>query len=241
MKRRPRIIRELETSEAVLARLRADRVRLDREIAAMEERREADIQQFVMDATKRLKLAQLPAASILAALEQLAQRGNEDRLVCEPGGTSHDTSDDPRQELAEVFVRLTRNASAANREVLVREGLHWNGRSAGWSGRVTPEALQRLRDAFPDRVVGPDLESSAAQPEDNAGPAVEAEGPPISSPDAPPANLEVEAIAPAEDRAVAETVAVETAVPPTQPAFSAATRLLASPYRSSLPRRPLPT
>lgn len=83
----------------------------------------------------------------------------------------------------------------------------------------------------------PDLESSAAYPEDKAGSAVEADGPPITAPDAP--NVEAEAIAQAQDRAV-ETTDVGTAVRSTPPTVSATIRLPA-PYRSPLPRRPLPT
>lgn len=162
-----------------------------------------------------------------------------DRPVIDPDGTGGNTSDDPRQELAAVFVRLTRNASADNREILAREGLRWNGRSAGWSGRVTPEALQRLRDAFPGRVEGPsDAESSAAHAQDKAGLEAEAEAPPVASPDAPLVNLEPAAspFAPAK-----EPDDAEAAVPPTQPAVPTATRLLTSPFRAPLPRRPLPT
>ncbi|MFK4726125.1 hypothetical protein ABIE89_007225 [Bradyrhizobium niftali] len=243
MKRRSRILKELETSEATLARLSADRARIDLQIAALQQRREADVLQFVLDTTKRLNLTQLPAASLLAGLEQLAQGACVDRPAFDPAGTSadEDASDDPHEELVAVFVRLSRNVSADKREVLAREGLHWNGRSAGWSGRVTVEALQRLRDAFPGRVEGPDLESPATRLEGSAGAEVEADAPPITSPEVPPASAEAEAGALAEDRVQPEAMNVETEVPPTQPAVSAATRLVASPYRSTLPRRPLST
>ncbi|SFJ29113.1 hypothetical protein [Bradyrhizobium sp. cf659] len=241
--RRRNPIKKLEASELVLARMREDRARLDAEIASLEQRHEADVQQFVIEAVKRLNLTQVPAASLLAGLEQLAQGAGVDRPVFDPGGVSADAgpSNDPRQELVEVFVRLSRNASAANRDILTREGCHWNGRSAGWSGRVTAEALQRLRAAFPGRVEGPDGESSATRPEGNAGPEVEADAPPLASPEVPPANMEAAAVAPAEDRVAPQTMNMETEVPPAQPAVSAATRLVASPYRSTLPRRPLPT
>jgi hypothetical protein len=221
MKRRTRI-KELETSEAALARLRAERTRLDAEIVRLEERREADVLKFVVDTAKRLNIAQLPAASILAALEQLAQRACEDRPVPDPSAISASTSDDPRQGLV-VFVRLTRNTSAANREMLAREGLHWNGRSAGWSGRVTPGALDRLRDAFDDRVEGPaDTENSAPlQGEANAPP--------------------VEVAADPSPVVLAEEPGqTETAAPTAQLNAPAATRLPTSPFRLP-PRRPAPT
>lgn len=238
MKRR-NPVKTLEASELVLARMREQRARLEAEIASLEQRHEADVEQFVMDAVKRLNLTQVPAAALLAGLEQLAR---VDRPAFDPGAVSADadTSGGPRQELVEVFVRLSRNASAVNREILAREGLHWNGRSGVWSGRMTPEALQRLRDAFPGRVVGPELESSADQPEDKAGSAVEADAPPTTS-DVPPASVETEADVRAEDHATAQTAAEETAIASAQPAVSVATRLLRSPYRSQLPRRPSST
>lgn len=235
MKRRTPI-KELEMSEAALARLRDERTRLDAEIAKLELRREADALQLVMATMKRLNLAQLPAASILAALEQLAQSANVDRPV-DPGGTIVN-SDDPREDLVPVIVRLTRNTSVANLDTLARERLCWNGRAGGWSGRVTFAALERLRDVFPGRIETPsNAKSSAAVSKDEAnGPAVEAEATPIASFDAPLVNVEAEAsaVAPAE-----EPDDAEAAVPPTQPAVPAATRLMTSPFRVLPPRRPL--
>jgi hypothetical protein len=242
MKRRPRIIKELETSEVALERLLADRARIDAQIAALRQRREADVLQLVLETTKRLNLAQLPAASILAGLEQLVQGARVDRLVFDPAGNSADadTSNDPRQELVDAFVRLTRNTSGSNREILAREGVRWNGRSGGWSGRITLDALQRLRDVFPGRVDGPSCtESSAALSQDEAdGSAVEAAVPPIESLDAPLVNMEDEAsrVAPPE-----ELDEAEVAVPAKQPAVPAATRLMTSPFRVLPPRRPSPT
>ncbi|AMA56888.1 hypothetical protein [Bradyrhizobium sp. CCGE-LA001] len=235
MRRNP--VKTLEASELVLARMREQRARLEAEIASLEQRHEADVQQFVMNAVKRLNLTQVPAATLLAGLEQLARA---DRPAFDRGAVSADadSSSDPRQELVEVFVRLSRNASAVNRQILAREGLHWNGRAAGWNGRVTREALQRLREAFPGRVISPELDSSADHKEDEAAPAVEADAPPITSPDVPPASVEPEAVALSEDHASAQTVAEETAIASAQPAVSAATRLLTSPYRPQLPRRP---
>ncbi|UWU77887.1 hypothetical protein N2603_05315 [Bradyrhizobium huanghuaihaiense] len=115
----------------------------------------------------------------------------------------------------------------ANREILACEGLHWNGRSAGWCGRVIPDAVQRLRDVFPDRVEAPsDTKSSAVLAEDEAnGPAIEVgvEAPRIAPPDVPPVNM------------------AGAVVPTTQPAVSAAKRLPTSPSRAPLLRRPSPT
>ena len=44
------------------------------------------------------------------------------------------------------------------------------------------------------------------------------------------------AVAPAEDRVAPQTMNMETEVRPAQPAVSEATRLVASPYRSTYPR-----
>src|SRR5690242_16108455 len=136
MKRRSRIIKELETSEVVLARLREERALLDARIAQLEERRQADVLQLIMDTATRFNLAQLPAASIVAGLELLAQSARVDRPVLDPGPADANRSNDPREALLPVIVRLTRNTSAANRVALETAGLRWNGRSGGWSGRV---------------------------------------------------------------------------------------------------------
>ena len=137
MKRRTRIMKELETSEVVLARLREERALLDAKIAQLEERRQADVLQLIVDSATRFNLAQLPAASIVAGLELLAQSACVDRPVLDPGGTDANSSDDPQEELVPVIVRLTRNTSAVNRVMLENAGVRWNGRAAGWSGRVT--------------------------------------------------------------------------------------------------------
>ncbi|MBR0784804.1 hypothetical protein [Bradyrhizobium iriomotense] len=241
MKRRTRIMKELETSEVVLARLREERALLDAKIAQLEERRQADVLQLIVDTATRFNLAQLPAASIVAGLELLAQSACVDRPVLDPGGTDADSSDDPQEELVPVIVRLTRNTSAVNREMLENAGVRWNGRARGWTGRVTPDALRHLNEIFPGRVEGPARKSSAAQQDDKAGPALEAEGSPITSPDPPLANVEAEAVAKTEGGALNETAAEEGAIAPAQPAVSAATRLLTPQYRPALPRRPLPT
>ncbi|MBB4425412.1 hypothetical protein GGD66_003969 [Bradyrhizobium sp. CIR48] len=233
-------IKALEASEATLARLIADRARIDLQIAAIQQRREADVLQFVLDTAKRLNLTQLPATSLLKALEEVAQSARMDRPVFDPGGTGADASDDPHRELTAVFVRLTRNASLENREILGRHGLRWNGRAAGWSGRVTADALRHLREIFPGRVEGPDLERSDAHPEDEAGPTVEADRPPATSPDVQPAIMEAGIIEPAEDRPV-DTKVVETGGPAMQPVVPAVTRLPASPYRLPLSRPRPPT
>jgi len=202
MKRRTRIMKELETSEVVLARLREERALLDAKIAQLEERRQADVLQLIVDTATRVNLAQLPAASIVAGLELLAQSACVDRPVLDPGGTDANSSDDPQEELVPVIVRLTRNTSAVNRVMLENAGVRWNGRAAGWSGRVTPDALRHLREIFPGRVKGPDLGRSDGHPEDEAGPTAEADRRPATSPDVQPAIMEADTIAPAEDRPV---------------------------------------
>ncbi|HEV2159325.1 hypothetical protein [Bradyrhizobium sp.] len=202
MKRRTRIMKELETSEVVLARLREERALLDARIAQLEERRQADVLQLIVDTATRFNLAQLPAASIVAGLELLAQSACVDRPVLDPGGTDANSSDDPQEELVPVIVRLTRNTSAVNRVMLENAGVRWNGRAAGWSGRVTPDALRHLREIFPGRVKGPDLGRSDGHPEDEAGPTAEADRRPATSPDVQPAIMEADTIAPAEDRPV---------------------------------------
>lgn len=240
MKRRTRIVRELETSEVALARLREERALLDAKIMQLEERRQADVLQLIVDTATRFNLAQLPAASIVAGLELLAQSACVDHPVPDPGRTNANSSNDAKEELVQVIVRLTCNTSAVNRAMLENAGVRWNGRAPGWTGRVTREALQRLHEAFPERVEEPKLKSSEATPNETVGRMVEADASPITSPDTPLASAEAE-VAQAEDRASAETAAGETAVPTTEPVVSAASRLLRPAYRSLVPRRPSPT
>jgi hypothetical protein len=219
MKRRA-LIQKLETSEATLARLRGKRARLDAEIARLEECREADVLGFVVDTAKRLNVGQLPVASILRALDELARSASGDRPVLNARGTSANASDGSDRGLIEVFVRLTRNTSETNREALESAGLHWNGRSAGWTGRVAPETLERLRGIFKERVqVGADAGRSAAvsRGEANGSPVdTEAKGASLAVPEEP--------------------VEAETIVPAAEPEDVSAAALLPTPFR--LPLRP---
>ncbi|MCA1526504.1 hypothetical protein [Bradyrhizobium yuanmingense] len=135
-----------------------------------------------------------------------------------------------------VIVRLTRNTSAVNRVMLENAGVRWNGRSGVWSGRVTPSALERLRDVFPDRVELSAAKTSAASLLDQANAQAvdgEAEEAPVALPEAPP-------VAVIDVPAEAETVRAETPVALAQPS-APATRLPTSPFRLPAPRRLSPT
>jgi hypothetical protein len=176
--------RELEVTDANLARLREKSARLIAEIAALEETREVQ----ALEMLKEAGVARLP----LAVLEKLAAEARE----AGERQASVSCADDAGERV-ETFVRLTANASMANRKALREAGLCWNGKAGGWTGRVTGAALAGLSERFGDRVGAPVPSHSGAAPA-GAGPApstaveameappvVAAEPSPVAGPQAP--------------------------------------------------------
>jgi hypothetical protein len=66
------------------------------------------------------------------------------------GGSEPEAEVDRRE--CEVFIKLSSNTSAANRETLEQSGLRWNGRLGGWKGNVGAAAADILRQRFGDRL-----------------------------------------------------------------------------------------
>ena len=135
---------------------------LDAEILELEAAQEARVEDAILEAVRRWRIARLPIGEVLAVLEQLADTTNmpvptsESALV--PAGLP---SGDIR-----VVVKLSRNASVSNRRVLAAAGLHWHGRLGRWAGKTNTEALESLRSAFGERVEVRAL----ALPAEEAGP-----------------------------------------------------------------------
>jgi len=147
--KRPRTrIKEIEGSQVALARLRDQRIQLETEILRLEAAQEARVEDTILEAVRRLRIARLPISEVLAALEQLAdiQKGRvpASASVAAPFGLA---SGD-----IEVFVKLSRNAALAKRRELSQAGLHWNGRVGRWIGKIDAEALGKLRRVFGERV-----------------------------------------------------------------------------------------
>src|ERR1700736_3293896 len=149
MKRYSTRIKEVELTQARLSRLRQQRAEIDIEIALLEAEQEANVVDVVTDTIKRLDIAHFPITEILARLAEMSQ--NLQHTVA-PTSKSSNTASPGR---VAAFVKLTRNASVANRAVLETAGLHWNGRARGWSGRVTTQSLEHLRSVFGERVEKP--------------------------------------------------------------------------------------
>src|SRR6202035_986213 len=114
---------------------------------------EAQVVQAVIDQVKTLGIARLPIGDILAHLANLGENFQQAPQTSETA----DASLEADEAKLEAFVRLSRNASSANRSALGRAGLHWNGRAAGWTGHVTAAGLERLRSVFGKRVEKPHL------------------------------------------------------------------------------------
>jgi hypothetical protein len=147
--KRPRTrIREIEGSQVELARLRDQRVQLETEISRLEAAQEARLEGAILEAVRRLRIARLPIGKVLAALEQLADNQN----VPVPASESVAAPARLPSGNIEVFVKLSRNASSANRRELSAAGLHWNGRVGRWTGKINAEALEKLRRVFGERV-----------------------------------------------------------------------------------------
>ena len=119
----------------------------------------AKIIEFVGTTVESLDLSQVPIHLLVSRVSKLGEG-----LIQEDRVNEDDTT---------VFVKFGRNASSANRQVLVSAGLHWHGRDGGWVGQVTEAQLVSLRKAFGDRV-------SASKGED-AG--LDLEGRPSAAPD----------------------------------------------------------
>lgn len=219
--KRPRTrIKELEETQAALARLRRQRTGIGAEILRLEAAQEAQVVQVVIDQVKTLGIARLPIGDIVAYLAKLGENFQQAPQTSETA----DASVEADETNIEAFVRLSRNASSANRRALERAGLHWNGRAAGWTGHVTAAALEQLRSVFGKRVEKPDLadpgETLADSCQDDADDASAVED--IATPSA----------------AAGEQGTPTEPDPPRQLDSAAATTALrASPLRGLLPRR----
>ena len=101
---------------------------------------------IVGDAVGRLDFGQVAIDDLLSSIAALTESiANRSDPAAPSGGAG-----------ALVFVRLSRNASASNRQALKAAGLRWNGRSAGWTGSVSRAQLAELRCVFGKRVEKPE-------------------------------------------------------------------------------------
>jgi hypothetical protein len=193
MKRQHTRIKEIERSQTELAHLHDQRAHLDAEILKLEAAQAARVEDVILEAVRRWRIARLPIGGVLAVLEQLADTQNMPAPTSESALTPAGL---PAGDIR-VVVKLSRNASVSNRRVLAAAGLHWHGRLGRWTGNANTEVLESLRSAFGERVEARAL----ALPAEEAGPER------VDAPDSDASALDadVKAIA----AVLAETEAVE--------------------------------
>lgn len=103
-------MKELQNTQAALARLRGQRAEIDAEISRLEAAQEAQVTQATIEKVKALGIAHLPIAQILADLDKIGESM--------PQVSPTPKDDDPEcdeQANSATFVRLSRNGSPARR------------------------------------------------------------------------------------------------------------------------------
>jgi hypothetical protein len=150
LKREATKLKELESSRVLIEQLRVKRAELDSQIRSLEEEHEAAFMVGMTELTKRLGIAKLPYAKVVAALQGLA-------LQTGPMDVPDKHDDVVVEGMVDIFVRLSANTSAAKRRALGAAGLRWNGRVGRWTGKVSASKVESLRAMFGDRVESPTL------------------------------------------------------------------------------------
>jgi hypothetical protein len=148
MKRPRTLVHEIELNQTRIAVLREDHARIGQEISHLVAANKAKVVELVEAEVERLDLSQLPIHNLLTSLSKLGEAVGVDRVL--PASFLE------AEPSIQAFVKLSRNASASNRQVLESAGLHWHGRDGGWAGNVTPAQLAHLRRAFGERVEKPE-------------------------------------------------------------------------------------
>ena len=203
---------EIKKMEAAAARIAKQRARLEvrgRQLDEAEKSHKEAIETMILDRLRAAGITKLPLSVVLENIRILGHmvgapkivsestpKDNDDFRTSQSGGSEPDVD----REGCEVFVKLSSNTSAANRETLEKSGLRWNGRLGGWRGHVGNAAIELLRERFGDRLAilsapmnteggpyaGPPEENPITPPANppSAGPAGDAiETPPLAEPD----------------------------------------------------------
>jgi hypothetical protein len=102
-------------------------------------------------------------------------RRDEPRTIVSTDVSTEDADDPPvdretnvdRKNGIDIIVKMSGNAGAQKRDLLLRAGLRWNGKRRYWLGRVAAELIGELLEMFGDRLsvqggstvvdIGPDL------------------------------------------------------------------------------------
>lgn len=185
-------IRKLEAEAMRLIKRRQRHEARGRQLAEAERGHEEAIDAVIFSAIRTAGLTKLPLSELLESIRVIgrsaaasdvgegAQKSKDDvgGPHLQSGGSKSEADVD--RGGSEVFVKLSSNTSAANREILEKSGLRWNGRRGGWAGNVGDAPV--LRERFGDRLV---IISAPASSE--TGPDEEPrDGRPTTSPTNPP-------------------------------------------------------
>lgn len=182
-------IRKLEAEAARVLKLRQRHDAQGRQLAAAEKNYEEAIETVILSTIRAAGLTKLPlsallddimalgqAAGISGVAERVPKNGDDCRAPHPQSGGSESEADVDRSG-CEVFVKLSSNTSAANRETLEKSGVRWNGRLGGWKGNISIAATEILRERFEDRLAILSAPTTASKG-----------GPPELDPIMPPAN-----------------------------------------------------
>jgi hypothetical protein len=180
------MIRKLQAEGAQIAKRRG---RIDGralQLADDEKKYQERLEVVILGELRSSGVMKLPLATVLEGIRALGQAAGMNGIGSQQanlngGDRPRDGSlSDARESKPEVhgsdyrkdvFVKLTRNASVANRAVLGQCGLRWKSNQGGWRGRVGNAALELLEKTFEGRLTilsevtpAPEASGSATQP-----------------------------------------------------------------------------
>jgi hypothetical protein len=186
-------IRKLEVEAARMLKRRQSHDARGRQLAKAEKNYQEAIETVILSTIRAAGLTKLPLSELLNNIRALGQaagiggvgesapNNEDDRRAPHPQSGGSEPEADVDRGGCEVFVKLSSNTTAANREVLEKSGVRWNGRLGGWKGIISIAAIEILRERFGDRlsILSAPTTTSKGSP---------SEGPPEVNPITPPAN-----------------------------------------------------
>jgi hypothetical protein len=140
-------IRKLEAEGARILKRRQRHDARGCQMAEAEKGYQQTIETVILSTMRETGLTRLPLSELLeniVALGQTAGVSDVGEGASKNIGGQHPQSggSEPEADVDrgenQAFVKLSSNTSAANREMLEKSGLHWNGRLGGWKGNVSP-------------------------------------------------------------------------------------------------------
>lgn len=158
--------RSIEANDRRLIEIHEQQQQRRREVAAAKEK-------LVLDIVRDARLLDQPPREIVRVLASLkvTHAGPSPAATLLPAQDYIESKGDVNDggDLYGVAVKISRNASAAKREVLETAGLRWNGRREAWIGKTMSATIEQLRSTFGDRVTSHPLAPIAATSEGGSG------------------------------------------------------------------------